>query len=314
MKKLAVLASAAVLSFLPAHADDTPPPIPAATAAPAAGGLRYTIAVTKFENRANWTGRYNLPDTFGAVLTDSLQNTGRFIVIAEADMRQAALGEQDFAASGRTAGGDKAPVKGQMTPAQLLVKGEITNFQDGTQGGGGGIGFGGIRVGGGSKTAEIDGIIYIVDSSTGQVKASQKLHGEVKSSSLSVGIDRGGFDGNVGAFKKTNVGKAMEMAIDQAVSFLTGQLENIPWTGNVILVKGNQVYMNRGEREGVTVGQVFKVGSAEVLRDPGTGEVLDTSFTEKAQIRVDSVKEKISICSLVSGSGVTQGMSISPKE
>ena len=55
-------------------------------------------------------------------------------------MRGAALDEQDFAASGRTAGGKKAPATGQMTPAQLLVKGAITHVQGDTGGAGGGIG------------------------------------------------------------------------------------------------------------------------------------------------------------------------------
>jgi curli biogenesis system outer membrane secretion channel CsgG len=312
MKRLAALTLAAALGFVIARADE--PAAAPAPAAPATGGLRYTIAVTKFENHAGWSGQFNLSDTFGAVLTDSLQQTGRFIVIAEADMRGAAMQEQDFAASGRTAGGDKAPVKGQMTPAQLLVKGEITHFEDGTSGGGGGIGFGGVRIGGGGKVSEVNAVIYMVDSSTGQVKASKKVVGRIESKSLSVGVSRGGFDGNVGAFKKTNAGKAIEQAIDDAVAFCISQLEGMPWTGNVILVKGSQVYFNRGSREGVTPGQIFKVGSSEVLRDPGTGEVLDNSFTEKAQIRVDSVKEKISICSVVSGTGIEQGMAVEPKE
>jgi curli biogenesis system outer membrane secretion channel CsgG len=305
MKKLAVLASVAALCLLPARAENS-------TAAPAKGGLRYTITVTKFENRAGYSGQFALSDTFGAVLTDTLQNTGRFIVIAEADMRNAAMAEQDFATSGRTAGGDKAPVKGNLTPAQLLVKGEITNFQDGTAGGGGGIGFAGIRVGASGGVAEINAVIYLVDSTTGQVKASKKVVGQVKSSGLNVGLSRGGFDGDIGGFKKTNVGKAMDAAINEAVTFCMAQLESLPWTGNVILVKGKQVYFNRGSREGVSVGQVFKVGSSEVLRDPGTGEVLDHSFTEKGQICVESVKEKISICTLTSGDGVEQGMSVSP--
>lgn len=306
MKRFAVLAFATAVCLLPARAQDS------AAAAPAKGGLRYTIAVTKFENRANWSGQYSLSDTFSAVLTDSLQQTGRFIVIAETDMRNAAIAEQDFAASGRAAGGDKAPVKGQMTPAQLLVKGEITHFQDGTEGGGGGIGYAGIRIGGSSKTAEINAVVYVVDSSTGQVKASKKVVGKIESKGLSVGLSRGGFNGDVGAYKKTNGGKAVEAAIDEAVKFLTDQLESLPWTGNVILVKGKQVYFNRGSREGVTVGQVFKVGSSEVLRDPGTGEVLDNSFTETGQIKVDSVKEKVSICTLISGDKIEQGMSVSP--
>ena len=40
---------------------------------------------------------------------------GKFIVLGETDMRAASLDEQDFAASGRTAGGKKAPATGQMT-------------------------------------------------------------------------------------------------------------------------------------------------------------------------------------------------------
>ena len=305
MKRLVLLASAA-LCLLPARADDK------AATAPAKGGLRYTITVTKFENRSNYAGQFALTDTFGAVMTDSLQNTGRFIVVAESDMRSAAMAEQDFAASGRTAGGDKAPVKGNLTPAQLLVKGEITNFQDGTEGGSGGVGFGGIRLGGGSRTAEINAVIYIVDSTTGQVKASKKVIGTVKSNALSVGLSNQNFSGDMSAFKKTNVGKAVEAAIDQAVEFCTGQLSSLHWSGNVILVKAPQVYINRGQREGVPKGAVFKVGTAEALRDPGTGELLDVSFTEKARIQVDSVKEKISICSIVSGSGIEVGMSVMP--
>ncbi len=308
MKKLLLPALFATLSVLSLRADDGAP----AAASPAKGGLRYTIAVTKFENRSNYAGQFALSDTFGAVLTDSLQNTGRFIVVAESDMRNAAMAEQDFAASGRTAKGDKAPVTGQMTPVQLLVKGEITAFQDGTEGGSGGIGFAGIHVGGGTRTAEINAVIYLVDSTTGQVKASKKVVGQVKSNGLNVGFTNRNFAGDIGGFKKTNVGKAVEAAIDQAVDFCMAQLESVPWTGDVILVKGEQVYINRGSREGVTPGQVFRVGTNEVLRDPGTGEVLDNSLTEKAKIKVDSVKEKISICSIVSGGGVEKGMSATP--
>ena len=91
-----------------------------AVAEEATGGLRYSITVTKFENQAGWHGQWNLGDAWDTVLTDMLNQSGKFIVLGETDMRAAALDEQDFAASGRTAGGAKAPVTGQMTPAQLL--------------------------------------------------------------------------------------------------------------------------------------------------------------------------------------------------
>ncbi|MEJ2582632.1 MAG: hypothetical protein P8127_13500, partial [Acidobacteriota bacterium] len=84
-----------------------------AIAQEATGGLRYTVTVTKFENQSGWHGHWDLGDAWDTVLTDMLNQTGKFIVLGETDMRAAAQDEQDFAASGRTAGGKKAPVTGQ---------------------------------------------------------------------------------------------------------------------------------------------------------------------------------------------------------
>jgi curli biogenesis system outer membrane secretion channel CsgG len=122
--KTAILVPLAVFIFtvLPVQAEE------------ASGGLRYSITVTKFDNQSGWSGQWNLGDAWDTVLTDMLNQTGRFIVLGESDMRGAAMDEQDFAASGRTAGGKKAPVTGQMTPAQLLVKGAITHVQGDTGG------------------------------------------------------------------------------------------------------------------------------------------------------------------------------------
>ena len=77
------------------------------------GNLRYSITVSKFENKAGWNGQWDLGDAWGTILTDQLMESGRFIVLGEKDMRGEALAEQDFAASGRTAGGK---VKATVTP------------------------------------------------------------------------------------------------------------------------------------------------------------------------------------------------------
>ncbi|NTU43354.1 MAG: hypothetical protein HGA78_09990 [Nitrospirales bacterium] len=275
------------------------------------GNLRYSVMVSKFENRSNWSGQWNLADTFGSVLTDSLQQSGRFIVIAEKDMRREAMTEQDFAESGRTAGGKKAPVKGQMTPAQLLVKGEITHFQASTTGGGGGLRIGGFRIGGSTDTAEINAVIYVVDSTTGQVVASKKVVGQAQRSGVDVGFSDRNWGADISGFKKTNVGKAVEKAIDEAVAFISSQLEHIPWEGSVVMVKNGRVYVNRGAREGVEPGQRFAVGRAEQLRDPDTGEVLDTSMEQAGTIEIESVKEKVSIGRPLSGGDrIEEGMTV----
>ncbi len=272
-------------------------------------GMRYSIMVTKFENRTGWHGQWDLGDAWGAVLTDSLNSAGNFIVLGEKDMRQEAMAEQDLSASGRTAGGGKQVVTGQMTPAQLLIKGDITHFDEGTSGGGGGIGFGGIRVGAGGGTSEINAVMYIIDSSTGQVLASKKCYGKVTKTGLSVGISKGGFSGDVGGFKKTNAGKAIEQAVDEGVSFLTSKLEDIPWTGDIVMVKGKKAYINRGSREGVTEGQAFRVGKLSTIRDPNTGEVLDQEVEVSGKIQTENVKEKLSICNITEGT-VQKGMTV----
>lgn len=283
-----------------------------ATAQEASGGLRYSVTVTRFENQAGWHGQWNLGDAWGTVFTDLLNQSGKFIVLGETDMRAAALDEQDFAASGRTAGGKKAPATGQMTPAQILVKGAITHVQGDTGGAGGGVRIKGFKIGGKGGKGEVNATIYIVDSTTGQVVASKSVVGTHKRKNLGVGYNAGGWGAAFGGHKKDNVGLAVEDACAEAVNFMIEQLPNYSWTGSVVLVKGDQVYVNRGTREGVTVGQTFTVGEVEVLRDPDTGEVLDESMTEVARLTVSQVKEKLSICDVTSGSAaaVSKGMTI----
>ena len=297
MKKLTVLALAALASAA-VFADG--------------GNLRYSIMVNKFENKANWHGQWELGDAWGTIFTDQLVQSGKFIVLGEADMRGAALQEQDLAASGRTAGGKKAPKMGRMTPAQLLVKGAITHVQE-TKGGGGGFGFKGITIGGDAGSAEINITIYLVDSATGQVKASKSVIGKSGKKGLSLGYHGsalGGLTGDIGGFMKDNMGKAAMDACNQALEFLVAQLDSIPWEGSVSLVKSDKLLINRGTREGVAVGMKFDVGKIEEVVDEDTGEVLDSELTKIGTVTVTEVKEKI--CYTTPLEGAEKGMGVHP--
>lgn len=286
----------------------------AAVAADATGGLRYSITVIEFENQAGWYGRWDIGHAWGTVLTDMLNQSGHFIVLGESDMRHEAMAEQDLAAAGATAGGSKAPVSGQLTPAQLLVKGAITHVQDKTKAGGGGIRVKGFKIGGGGGKGEVNATVYVVDSTTGQVLASSNVIGTSKQKAANIGYSTGGWGAAFGGHDNDNVGLAVQAACAEAVEFLTAQLPNIPWTGSVVLTKPGKVYINRGAREGVTEGQIFVVGTVEVIRDPDTGEVLDEDMTELCRIQASQVKEKLTICTVVEGDGgaVSKGMKIHP--
>ncbi len=265
------------------------------------GGLRYTVTVAEFENQSGWEGQLRLGHAWGTVMTDLLNRSGRFSVLGESSMRAAAADEQDLGASGRTAGGSKTPVVGQMTPAQLLVKGAITHVQTNTGGKGGGIGFGKIRVGGKKKTAEIHATIYLVDSTTGQIVSSISVIGHAKSRSGAISYTAGDLDATFGGHKDETLPKAIIDAVTQAIDWLVEQLPLVPWSGTVIMVRDENVYVNRGTREGVSPGQVFLVGQRDVIRDPDTGEILDESLTQVAELEATQVKRKLSVCKVVSG-------------
>jgi len=261
--------------------------------AAAENGLKYSIVVSSFENRSNWTGQFNLGDAWGAVLTDILNQSGKFIVLAENDMRQEASNERNS--------------NPHVIPAQLLVKGVITHVQN-TGGQAGGFGIHGIYLGGANSKSEINITMYVVEAGTGQVLASKSVVGKANKGGMIIG-GGGAVFGNYGA---TNLGKAVENAATQGVDWMITQLPKIKWTGAVVMNNNSNIYINRGTREGIKSGQEFIVGSAEVLRDPTTGEVLDEMVTEAARIRVVSVKEKISICEVISGSSsdIEQGMRV----
>ena len=286
-----------VISLVPA-AVLAAPDMPATSAT---GGLRYTVSVAKFENRAGWRGQWDIGDGWGIIMTDILNQTGKFIVLGETDMRKEAMGEQDLAASGRTAQGAITPGVGNMTPAQILVKGAITHVQNNTSGGGGGISIGGISLGGASSNSQVNVTMYMIHTSTGQILASKSVVGKANKSGGAIGYSGNGWGAGAGGFKSDNVGKAVENAVQQGVQWMIEQLPKITWRGNVVLVKDGNVYINRGTREGVKEGMTFVVGNAEALRDPSTGEVLDVSFNTLAHITVNSVKEKIAIATVSNG-------------
>ena len=301
MKKIAAMA--AVLAAAVAFAD--------------AGNLRYTITVSKFENKSNWRGQWDLGNAWGTILTDQLVQSGKFIVLGEKDMRGEALAEQDFAASGRTAQGKKAPKMGRMTPAQLLVKGAITHVQE-TKGAGGGMSLGkgflkGVTLGADTGSAEINVTVYVVDSATGQVKGSKSVIGKSGKKGLRLGYSGtklGGLTGDLGGFEKDNMGLATTDAINQAMEYIIGQLGGIPWEGSVSLVKPDKLIINRGSREGVAVGMKFDVGKVEEIVDDDTGEVLDSEMTKVGTVVVTEVKEKIAYTTPLEGA--EKGMGVHP--
>ena len=268
-------------------------------AAPPRGGLRYTIAVSKFENKS---GKDELlGDEWATMLTAALHEDGHFIVVAQSDMELKAIEEQLRGISGKTVQGRKTATRGQMAPVQLVVKGVITHVQQGNAAQKGGIGVGRFHVNTGRRTTEVRATLQMVDTTTGAVVAARNFAGVSQGRALSVTGEQGSKNGGVEMGQDDDVQAAFGKAIAEVIPWMVAQLPSVAWRGTVVRVADGHVIINRGLREGVAAGDEFVAGESEILRDPDTGEFLDEVIHERVRIRADSMGERTSTCSVVSG-------------
>lgn len=273
-------------------------------------GVKHAIGVKDFENNAGWSGQWNLGDNMGAMLESALYDSNRFVVVTR-DKLEGVLDEQDMAAGGRMAKSDLAKT-GKIRPAKYIATGSITTVQSGTQGSTGGISFKGISLGGGGKKSTITAIITLIDTTTGEIVAKERVTGKAGGRKLNLGVSAGGVNTRMGGFAEEPIGEAAQDVISKAVDLLVKKMKDIPLDGSVVTVAGEKVIINRGEEYGVEPGQMFLVRTkGEVLTDPSTGEILDRLEGETVcTLKVDRVKEKIAYCVVVEGEKPARGAEV----
>ncbi|MBN2119674.1 MAG: hypothetical protein JW734_01285 [Candidatus Omnitrophica bacterium] len=267
--------------------------------------LKKTVAVSNFENRSGWRGEIKLGDGMASQLTDALIQSGKFVVL-ERQTLDDVVAEQDLAASGWTRE-SKTAETGKLVPAQILIKGTVTEFEERSSGSGTGISYGGISLGSSKSSAHVAVIIRIIDTTSGQVLDSARVEGTAKAGGLSIGVSRDVSFGTSG-FKKTPLGEAVQIAIDKAVVQIADKLADVPFSGKIIKVEDGLVYANVGTRNGASVGDSFTVyAPGEELIDPDTGELLGSQKTKVGSIKLTSVEEKFSKASIEMGGGFEKG-------
>lgn len=261
------------------------------------GNLRYSVVVDKFENKTE--DQRALGEEWSTLLTSQLHESGHFIVVSQSDAQLAALKEQLRGASGVTTQGRKTAQRAQMTPVQLLVTGVITHLKGGAADQGGGVVVGGVTIGANRSVTEIRATLQMIDTSTGAVVAAKNFTGTAQGGGIT--FRRNGSGNTIGSKRDSNLHAAFEKATAEVIPWMVAQLPSVPWRGSVVKVDQERIIINRGGREGVSVGDEFVVGESEVLRDPDTGEVLDEIIRERARIKVLRVNDKTAVCSVVTG-------------
>lgn len=269
-------------------------------------GPKRTVSVGKFDAIGAFTSKYGNWDIGGglsAMMTSALVESQRFIVLERANIGQI-LSEQEMKASG-IINPETGPRVGNVTGAQLLIYGAVTEFGDEDTGGGFSLGAGGVGGGvgrllsGALSTQSAQGVVAIdirvVDTTTGQVMKTHRVKKVIMSSGFDFSLGYSGISLGTNQFAKTPLGQATREAITEVVQRIAIDARGTTWTGRVVEVDGKEVYINAGERSGLNVGDLFMIERiVKKLTDPETGELLKIRKQELGVLRLTSVEDKIS--------------------
>jgi curli biogenesis system outer membrane secretion channel CsgG len=152
------------------------------------------------------------------MLTNELAGTGKFKMV-ERDKLDAVLEEQDLADSGRINKKTGAKI-GKLTGAKYLVTATVSSYEESVSGGGGGLSFRGISVGGKKEDAYLAVDLRVIDTTTGEIEFTRTVEARASSGGLAVGVYRGGFGGNLSKYEKTPTGKAIRAVIMEISEYL----------------------------------------------------------------------------------------------
>jgi curli biogenesis system outer membrane secretion channel CsgG len=241
------------------------------------------------------------------MLTTALTKSERFVVLERAALDKVTA-EQDLGASGRV-NPEFAPQVGKVTGAQAIITGDITRFSytQSSLGGSGSILRGlGAKV---EKTNAQVGIdLRIIDTETGEVLLSQSADGSASMSNVSATLTRGSHDFSSAVAENTPLGKATRQALERIVSAVSNTMKSQRWSGRVMDVRGDHIYINAGTRLGLVTDVPLDVFRADAtLTDPETGRRMGSPDKLIGSVVIDAVKEQYSVAKILNGSGLKRG-------
>ena len=251
-------------------------------------GLRKTIAVDTFL-ATEAVGGSVTAEGMTAMLTQALVEDGRFLVV-------------------EGVGGGIAP--------SAIVRAAVTKYE--AAAGGGGLSISGGPLGGllggrastRSQTAVMEIALRLIDAATGQVVSTSSAQGRASSRTSEAGLVESWGGGRLGGeiFRATPIGQAGQDAIMKAVDQIAGGMREVEWSALVVDAADNGVYLNAGADRNVQSGLTLSVWRpGRTLTDPGTGEVLDVEMSRVGRVRVETVRARLSIASVIDGEPPMRG-------
>lgn len=190
---------------------------------------RPVLAVAEFTNdatNAGWWGG-GIGRELASMLASELAAINAFTIV-ERERIDHILREQDFGASGRVRS-DSAAEIGQLTGAQYIVVGTVTDYSENTRRTAGGINMRGINIGGrgtnlgvgGNRTeAYIAVDVQVINATTGEMAHVRTIEGRTQDGGVSLRAQRGRFGGDLSHQNDTPAGEAIRAALIEITDFL----------------------------------------------------------------------------------------------
>src|SRR5215213_3237343 len=281
-------------------------------------GPRNRLAVMKVENKiasveqAESSAAFLVTNRIAEVpvaaieelLTTALFNTNRFD-LTERKAVQTVLAEQDFGNSDRVSQPTAAKL-GKVLGAEYLIFAAVNEWTPEKKRVGGGLGgiAGGVMggVGAGKTTSEIAMSFRIVDATTGQVLFAATERAEAGSWGIRIGGFGGPAAGGGGFDRNSPIGYAVQSCINKVAYKIAMNLKDRAWTGTVVKVDGDKVYINAGGNKGLEIGmKLVALAKGEALVDPETGVSLGEDTEAVGNLQITTVKDNFSIATVVQG-------------
>ena len=173
-----------------------------------------------------WWGDYDIGKGVADQIVDELVNDGSFRVI-ERKKLDTVLAEQDFAHSDRADPSQAKIAKiGKALGVHYIVTGSITKFGGEQNDKGGSLK--GIHVGLGKHKTEVEVSARLIDTTTGEVLAAAKGHGESKKGGgFAFRKGGAGYGQEQSDFKASAIGEAQEMAVNDLATKLAAKKDRL---------------------------------------------------------------------------------------
>jgi len=262
---------------------------------------KKTIAVLDFDNKSDALGYVGLGDAFSDQIGEALSKTSRFIVLNKEDLKFVVAEQEDVKGPDRYFSKSIVAVKDKMIPAQVFIRGVITEFESRTKYRDSDMEmidseWGNYAVNNEREAGYVTLLLAIVDSTTGEVLYSKKIKGEAE------GIvkifdytykEEANLDNR--NFKKTPIGRATQIVIDNSVEYIKDRLSRISWEGKITKVEDSTCYINAGEKTGIKKGDVFIVyRGVYTVADSDKDVSMDVAKIKVGTVQVYEVEEDFS--------------------